>query len=110
MNPDMGEWASWRCTQSEVARTASDDLANVAQWGALAVTCEGRRREAGGDKTALPDWQIRSAHEARVSPRTSGDHDRRPRRKRTFRATARRRSSRAGFAGMTVADGDANGT
>lgn len=106
---ELWEWA-WRQPQSEVWREQPWMTYSVAQWVRLAVTCEEEGAKAG-DKTALlrladqigltksglalHQWQITTGAPAEAV------HSERP---------ARRRSSRARLAGMTVVDGGSDGS
>lgn len=107
---ELWEWV-WRTPQSEVWREQPWMIYNVSQWVRLAVTCEEEGAKAG-DKTALMrladqigltpsglalnHWQITTGQP------TAGDE--------TTERPARRRSSRARLAGMTVVDGGSDGS
>lgn len=106
---ELWEWV-WHQPQSEVWREQPWMTYNVAQWVRLAVTCEEEGAKAG-DKTALlrladqigltasglalHQWQITTGQ-----PADQAEPSERP---------ARRRSSRARLAGMTVVDGGSDG-
>lgn len=107
---ELWEWA-WRQPQSEVWREQPWMEYLVAQWVRLAVTCEDEDAKAG-DKTALlrladqvgltasglalHQWQITTG-----APAEQAEPAARP---------ARRHSSRARLAGMTVVDGGSDGS